>query len=123
MRYGIALIFSGLMITAAAAFCANTKTAFHNHIRQELRKNEENDPRVAEWLKMLYQGTLPPDFGTEVPGSLVLKIGVADLLFNLRYVGAIVAVGVCLAVAYFAPAHSNLGHDREKTQDQPVAPK
>ena len=123
MRYVIALVVAGLMIAAAATFCAFAKHALHNHIRQELRKNEENDPRVAEWEKMLDQGTLPPDFGVEVPGWLAVTIGVADLLFNLRYVGIILAVGVCFAVAYLVPGRIDSGHDRDGMQDQSPDPK
>ncbi len=123
MRYVVSLIAASLMIAAAAAFCAGTKSELLDHVRQQLRKSSENDPRAGEWLKMLDQGTLPPEFGIEVPGSLMWKITVSDLLMNLRYVGIIIAVGLCLAAAYFIPGSIHQGRDLQPAgHDEPREP-
>ena len=109
MQYVIAFIAACLMVAGGAAFCAHARQSLIDHIREEIEKPENADESTAELRTMLDQGIIPPDFGIEVPSSMLWKLQIADLLSGLWYVWVIVAFGVCFAAAYFLNGHQAQG--------------
>ncbi len=105
----IAFVAACLILAGGAGFCAHTRQSLIKHLRQQIDQPENSDEKSGELATMLDQGVIPPDFGTEVPSSLLWRLLIADLLAGLWYVWVIVAFGACFAAAHFLTRHHGQG--------------
>lgn len=103
MRYIVALAIAALFIAIVIAYGISLQSAVIAELRAEVQKLPDKDQFPEAWLEQLNQGRFPSDWASELPDSILWKIGVLNLLYKFWPIWAsFIAVACVLAARCFS---------------------
>lgn len=101
MRYAIAAIFSLLILAGGAGWCRHTRQSLEDALRASFEQAKAAGDLPPEMQDLDFESVSKEGFGTELPGSMVMKLSIADLFRIYWYVFVILVCGVSIGVAHW----------------------
>lgn len=101
MRYAIAALVSLLILAGGAGWCRHTRQNFWDMMRADFERAKAAGDLPPEQQNLSFDEVREQGFGTELPGSMLVKLNIADLFRVYWFVFVILVCGISFGIAHW----------------------